>query len=71
MQNFDPEFANEPPMVLFKRFRNFDIDLHFNSSSELPEHIRRNVLFSKGLTNMILNDPENAKYKYDTFPGSE
>jgi hypothetical protein len=43
IQNFDPEFAKEPPMVLFKHFKSFDVDLRFKSTEDLPETIKKRV----------------------------
>jgi hypothetical protein len=32
----DPELATEPPLIIFTKFRNFDIDLRFKSTDDLP-----------------------------------
>lgn len=49
IENFDPEFANEPPMVFFKKFRSFDVDVQFKNTDELPQAIKNKVLFGKKL----------------------
>lgn len=47
--NFDPEFANSPPLVFLKYFKNLDVDARFNSANDLPENIRKKILFGKKL----------------------
>lgn len=47
--NFDPDFANSPPFIFLKYFKNLDVDLRFNSTNDLPENIRKKVLFGKKL----------------------
>jgi hypothetical protein len=37
----DPFIAQLPPFVLANYFKNFDIDVKFNSSKELPEVLRK------------------------------
>jgi len=39
-ETVDPDFANSPPFLLLKYFKSLDIDVRFNSTSELPEPIR-------------------------------
>jgi len=39
-ETVDPEFANSPPFLLLRYFKSLDIDVRFNSTSELPEVIR-------------------------------
>ncbi|KAM3143318.1 hypothetical protein pb186bvf_004650 [Paramecium bursaria] len=53
VENFDPEFANEPPLILFKKFKQFKLDLDFKSSEEFPEYVRKNVLESRKLQTYI------------------
>jgi hypothetical protein len=43
IQNFEPELANEPPMVFFQKFRNFDLDVKFKNTDDLPEGVKKNV----------------------------
>ena len=45
----DPSLAVSPPILFLKYFKNLDLDLRFDSSNELPEFIRKNVLFGKEL----------------------
>lgn len=49
----DPDFANSPPFLLLKYFKSLDIDMKFNSTSELPELIRKKVFFGKKLADML------------------
>lgn len=48
-EGIDPEFANSPPFLFLRYFKGIDVDLRFNSTSELPENIRKKVLFGKRL----------------------
>jgi len=48
-ETIDPEFANSPPFLFLKYFKGIDVDLRFNSTSELPENIRKKILFGKKL----------------------
>jgi hypothetical protein len=57
-------------MVLFKHFKSFDIDLRFKGTDDLPETIKKRVLFGKKLSNMDQNDrvmPDDERVPHDVF----
>ncbi|CAD8120718.1 unnamed protein product [Paramecium sonneborni] len=53
LENIEPDAANEPPMSLFLKFKNFKIDLEFKSSDDCPEFIRQNGFFGKKIQKWI------------------
>eukprot|EP00825_Cyclidium_porcatum_P046158 TRINITY_DN7194_c0_g1_i3.p2 TRINITY_DN7194_c0_g1~~TRINITY_DN7194_c0_g1_i3.p2 ORF type:complete len:198 (+),score=42.16 TRINITY_DN7194_c0_g1_i3:149-742(+) len=56
----DPDFANSPPFIFLKYFKSLDVDMRFNSTNELPEPIKKKVLFGKRLQELL---PEEKKMK--------
>ncbi|CAD8185995.1 unnamed protein product [Paramecium pentaurelia] len=53
LENLEPDAANEPPMSLFLKFKNFKVDLEFKSSDDCPEFIRQNGFFGKKIQKWI------------------
>ncbi|CAD8102725.1 unnamed protein product [Paramecium primaurelia] len=53
LENLEPDAANEPPMNLFLKFKNFKVDLEFKSSDECPEFIKQNGFFGKKMQKLI------------------
>ena len=41
VKQIDEEFLESPPMMLITYFKNYDIDLTFHSTDDLPENIRK------------------------------
>lgn len=41
VKSIDPDFLESPPMMAITYFKNYDIDLTFNSTDDLPEQVRK------------------------------
>jgi len=55
----DPGLANLPPFLFLRYFKGIDVDLRFNSTSELPEYIRKKKYFLEKNYKMQLLNNEN------------
>jgi hypothetical protein len=65
VKSIDPEFLESPPMMMITYFKNYDIDLTFNSTEDLPEQVRKQVLFGKKLQSI---PEEERKIRVDLYP---
>lgn len=43
VESIDPEYLDSPPMMMVSYFKNYDIDLAFNSTADLPDAIKNKV----------------------------